>query len=67
MIIVLAMLIVIIALYVVLLEIRIKKIESDLKTQFKINSIFEHMLDIQHEQVDLLADVVGIGGKKNGK
>ena len=63
MIIALAMLIVIIALYVVLLELRIKKLETELKRQIRINSIFDHMFDIQHEQVDLLAEVIGIKEK----
>lgn len=63
MIIALAMLIVITALYAVLLEIRIKKLETELKRQIKINGIFDRMIDILYDEIGVLAEVTGIKEK----
>ena len=63
MIIALVILVVIIALYAVLLETRIKKLEADVKTLFEVNNLMSHMLDVLHDQIGLVAEKVGIKEK----
>lgn len=63
MIIALVILVVIIALYAVLLEIRIKNLEADVKTFFEINKLMLHMQDVLHDQIGLVAEKVDIKEK----
>lgn len=60
MIIALTILVIIIALYAVLLETRIKKLEADVKTLFEINGLTTHMMDVLHDQIGIVAEKVGI-------
>ena len=59
MIVALTILVIIIALYAVLLETRIKELEADVKTLFEVNNLMSHMLDVLHDQIGLVAEKDG--------
>lgn len=64
MIIALTILVIIIALYAVLLETRIKKLEADVKTLFEVNNLISHMVDVLHDQLGIIAEVTGVKQKE---
>ena len=60
MIIALTLLVVILVVYVIFLEKRIKTLEADVKALFEINSLTTHIMDVLHDQIGIVAEKVGI-------